>query len=357
MTPSIGGIPSTLATSRPDRGASSLDREVASRMFGSYADSKGIAARRRGEVTGGGAFGTVPAVEMAAQEVPQQAAVSSRGRSPVDRGSRAGGQGRLSAGVEKPGAPRQGGDGARATVPAEGRGANGNQSSPAGVSDAGSGQAMRGAVGASGGALARLSGAGSGLRASVGSSSGSGGNTRAAGGSSPVGIGAQRLRVGATSTAQRAQSARPAARDALIEQIQRGLARALQSKDGEVTVRLRPENLGLVKVQIRVEGSHVTASLEATSEQARELLSQNIVTLERALEARGLSVDRVVVEHVPASVTDDGSRESREQWGGASTREFHGRSPSEPDAERSENEQVSAAWEWHGDTIHIDAIA
>lgn len=146
-------------------------------------------------------------------------------------------------------------------------------------------------------------------------------------------------------------------RDALIEQIQRGLAKALQSKDGVVTVRLRPENLGLVKVQIRVEGSHVTASLEATSEQARELLSQNIVTLERALEARGLSVDRVVVEHVPASVTDDGSRESREHWGGASPREFHGRSPSEPDAERSENEQVSAAWEWHGDTIHIDAIA
>ncbi len=165
------------------------------------------------------------------------------------------------------------------------------------------------------------------------------------------------MRVGATSTAQRAQSARPATRDALIEQIQRGLARALQSKDGVVTVRLRPENLGLVKVQIRVDGSHVTASLEATSEQARELLSQNIVTLERALEARGLSVDRVVVEHVPASVTDDGSRESREQWGGASTREFHGRSPGEPDAERSENEQVSAALEWHGDTIHIDAIA
>ena len=146
-------------------------------------------------------------------------------------------------------------------------------------------------------------------------------------------------------------------RDALIDQIHRGLAKALQNRDGEITVRLRPENLGLVKVQIRVENSHVTASLEATSKQARELLSQNIVTLERALEARGMIVDRIVIEHDPASVTDDGSRESRGQWGGASTRESHGRSPTRPDAERSDIEEASVAWERHTGGIHIDAIA
>lgn len=146
-------------------------------------------------------------------------------------------------------------------------------------------------------------------------------------------------------------------RDSLIEQIQRGLAKALQSKDGEVRVRLRPEHLGLVHVRVRVEQSRVTAALEATSEQARELLSQNLATLERALEARGLSVDRVVVEHVPAVVTEDGSRHSREHPGGASGRDVNGRSPKGPDAERPADDRVVEGPERLADGVHIDAIA
>ncbi len=338
-------------------------------MYGSYGDRLASAARRRGELVGAGALGAIPAVELATpapaggSPVGESGAHASDGRGGLARRERSADASRTGSRATEGGAKDARAVATGAGVKPDGPAGGAIGASPAPAHGAGN-DGVEGTVGGprwggSAAALAKLANVGSGARAIVVSNATTGASSSAprAGGSPGVGIGAQRVRSSAVSAGQRAQPARPAQRDALIEQIQRGLAKALQSKDGEVTVRLRPENLGLVKVRVRVESSRVTAALEATSEQARELLSQNLATLERALEARGLSVDRVVVEHVPAHVTDDGSRHSREHWGGASPRATHGRSPSGPDAERPEEEPVSAASEWSVDAIHIDAVA
>ena len=82
---------------------------------------------------------------------------------------------------------------------------------------------------------------------------------------------------------------------AVEAQVARGLAAALQQKDGSVTLRLNPENLGFVRIQISVQGGSVEGLIEASSEPARLLLESSLHTLRGALEARGLEVSRLSV--------------------------------------------------------------
>ncbi len=75
----------------------------------------------------------------------------------------------------------------------------------------------------------------------------------------------------------------------------RGLAAALRSRTGEVTMRLEPRSLGVMKVKLEIEGARVRATLEASTTQARDLLSENLTALRSGLEARGLTADSIDV--------------------------------------------------------------
>ncbi len=173
------------------------------------------------------------------------------------------------------------------------------------------------------------------------------------------GAGAQRLPRSAAGRGVRAQSAPTRAqRDALIDQIQRGLAQALKQRDGELTLRLRPQHLGMVRVRVRVEESSVTALLEASSEQARGLLKAHLTTLREALEARGLSVERIDVEHDPgAQFAREG--DAHQRHGGAERHAGrYGRSP-----ERASAEPAVSAYEAGAEALidiglgRVDALA
>jgi len=81
-------------------------------------------------------------------------------------------------------------------------------------------------------------------------------------------------------------------------QVSRGLAAALvQNGDGprNVTLRMHPESLGQVRVELGLEGQSVTARFEAATPEARDLLEQSLGALRTALESRGLHVERLHV--------------------------------------------------------------
>lgn len=79
-------------------------------------------------------------------------------------------------------------------------------------------------------------------------------------------------------------------------QLSRGLASALRQVGGQVLLRLQPEAMGMVRVQLDVDQGSVTARFEATTEQARQLLDSNLAALRQSLEARGLQVERLHVQ-------------------------------------------------------------
>ncbi len=96
---------------------------------------------------------------------------------------------------------------------------------------------------------------------------------------------------GATSSGSGAPDADGPATAATV----RGLAAALMQKGGSVTIRLMPEQLGELKIQMTIDRGNVSVDLTARSGEAHDLLSRSMGTLRSALEARGLGVERMSV--------------------------------------------------------------
>ena len=80
----------------------------------------------------------------------------------------------------------------------------------------------------------------------------------------------------------------------------RGLGAAIKSGTGEVTIRLAPESLGQLRVQVAVRDGKADVVLLPDGELAHELLTGSLTTLRDALEAQGLIVHRLEVEPPPA---------------------------------------------------------
>jgi len=92
------------------------------------------------------------------------------------------------------------------------------------------------------------------------------------------------------------------------------LAAVLKQGGGTAVLRLQPEHLGQLRIEVTIEADRVSARMEASSDAARELLMDSKETLRSALEARGLSVERIEVETVRRQ--DDAGGEPPAEYGG-----------------------------------------
>jgi flagellar hook-length control protein FliK len=73
-------------------------------------------------------------------------------------------------------------------------------------------------------------------------------------------------------------------------------ARASVARGGtEVRLRLHPETLGEVRVQVRWEGGTLSARLEAATPAGREALEQGAPALRAALQEHGIPVEQLSV--------------------------------------------------------------
>jgi len=87
--------------------------------------------------------------------------------------------------------------------------------------------------------------------------------------------------------------------EATVRQVSQALAQALRTKDGQITLRLTPRELGEVSVRIRVEGDTVSARIEPAREAAREALQAGVAQLREALTMRGYTVERIEIAEAP----------------------------------------------------------
>lgn len=104
---------------------------------------------------------------------------------------------------------------------------------------------------------------------------------------------------GASSGAQATTT--PQQDQAALAVANRGLEVALKQQGGSVQLRLTPESLGAMKIEMSIVRGTVAATLQASTPEARELLSRHIETLRASLEAKGLSVERLSITLAPAS--------------------------------------------------------
>jgi len=85
--------------------------------------------------------------------------------------------------------------------------------------------------------------------------------------------------------------------------------------NGQVHLRLNPEFLGDVSVDVRVSGGSVVASVQASSADVREWLRTNEAVLRQTLADQGLHLERLVIAEEDAQ---PGKEQPDEQRGGAS---------------------------------------
>ncbi len=107
------------------------------------------------------------------------------------------------------------------------------------------------------------------------------------------------LSSGAAGQSSGAGNARSGEMSALESLVARGLSASLAQRGGTMTMRLMPESLGAMRIQMDVQQGSVSVSLDVASVQAHRLLSESIDTLRASLEAKGLAVEKLGVNLTP----------------------------------------------------------
>lgn len=83
----------------------------------------------------------------------------------------------------------------------------------------------------------------------------------------------------------------PPARDAFLSPVQKGLGKMLAEGGGRLTVMLRPQELGDVRIAMETKQGAVRVKMEASSEAARRVLESGLDSLRATLESRGVRVE------------------------------------------------------------------
>lgn len=123
----------------------------------------------------------------------------------------------------------------------------------------------------------------------------------------------------------------------------RGLTTMVNQRGGALTMRLDPPDLGQLRVQMTVMQGVVTASFQAESAQAQQLLERNLAVLRVALEGQGLTVERLTVTNSSSSTSWNGMSQQNEENGREQTRQdagdgqSRGRRDSSPDERSGRN--------------------
>lgn len=105
-----------------------------------------------------------------------------------------------------------------------------------------------------------------------------------------------------SATSRAGQAPRPmgdgqqAMQSKVVAQVQRGLASLMRSASGEMTLRLTPERLGELKIEIKRTGDQLSVRLTTQSSEASELLRSGSAELTQLLRAKGIDIERVQIE-------------------------------------------------------------
>ena len=83
--------------------------------------------------------------------------------------------------------------------------------------------------------------------------------------------------------------------DPFTARILRGLSATLNQRGGVLTMRLDPPQLGQLRIQMTITQGTVSAEFQTSTPQAQALLERSLAVLRSALQAHGLTVERLTV--------------------------------------------------------------
>jgi hypothetical protein len=103
---------------------------------------------------------------------------------------------------------------------------------------------------------------------------------------------------------------------ASVASVNRGMAAVVKQNGGSVTIKLSPESLGPLKIQMTIDGGRVDLRFDAATDQARDMLTRNADMLRQSLHNKGLGVERMQVHTAPASTESADGRGAQQRQDG-----------------------------------------
>lgn len=134
-------------------------------------------------------------------------------------------------------------------------------------------------------------------------------------------------------------------RQQVLAQVQRGLASIINTKGGTMKLRMSPEHLGQVKIQLTTKDGHVKIKIDAETEHARSMLKDGLADLRTAMESRGVHVDELSIEQ-----RDPNEFRLPNTPGQSNNQAAHSDSDSKPDTGRSDQHAENQSKEESQDT-------
>lgn len=114
------------------------------------------------------------------------------------------------------------------------------------------------------------------------------------------------------------QAALQSAGDDFSPQIVRGALALTRTTGGSLTMRLEPESLGSLRIQMSLSQGRVAVQFHAETAQARGLLSQHMETLRSAMETQGLKLETVQIHSLSRPSAGGGQETGHQQHQSAS---------------------------------------
>lgn len=208
-------------------------------------------------------------------------------------------------------------------------------------------QAAPSAVSGSVELLTRLTGSAEAARGAIEGVSGAGGEA--------VNRDARAVRTGGVPAGMNTR----AAREQVLTSVQRGLASMLTQGGGRMTVVLRPEQLGEVRVRMEAKDGVMNARMSASTEAARQALEAGLDSLRAALESRGVRVESLEIEMHETS-GDERARLDADGRGGGHHSHRHGSERGPGNRERADGPvrgEAAPSTQGIWTEIGIDAVA
>lgn len=95
------------------------------------------------------------------------------------------------------------------------------------------------------------------------------------------------------------------------DQIVTSLRTQALAKGGAMEIRLDPPELGALQVSVKMSDGVITASFQTSNDEATRLLSHSLGQLKHALEASGVTVDKLQVQQAPKNDHDGNASDGR----------------------------------------------
>lgn len=106
-------------------------------------------------------------------------------------------------------------------------------------------------------------------------------------------------------------------------QVLRGMLTSLHGGGGSVTMRLEPESLGALRVQMTMTSrGEVSVQFHVSTEEARQLLTQSMDSLRSAMEQNGLKFDQVTIQSLSRSSQGGESQTNQDSGTGRQQGQF-----------------------------------